>query len=177
MKMVRLLKLMTLTGAVSASVMFLGCGTDNDNGLDYPFEYLGIIEPSGGCEYSSSGEWPAYSGHWESILNAAGSKHNDRAYLDVTINIDGTFSGTYQSYVYDYTWNMPTHIGSIPIQVYNPGLNKKAVCGVIDFDERQGEVSFAGRGQVSFELEIIDGDEMALVFPDSFSYSLANIQY
>ncbi len=175
MKMLRLLQIGMLICGVLSNVTFLGCGSGGGNNNDID-DCIGCDQPVN-CEYSGSGDWPEYSGHWESILNATGDKHNDRAYLDIMINNDGTFSGTYQSYIYDYTWMMNTHMGTFPIPVYNPDGNIKDVCGVIDFDEHQGSVSFEGRGEVSFELNIISSDEWALEFPYDFSYSLANIQY
>lgn len=126
--------------------------------------------------YTSYGEWPQYEGGWKSLNDAAGSKFETWAYLDITINRDGTFSGTYQSYVYSYTWSMPTAWGPIPTPVYTPDGNLKAVAGAIDFTNFSGEVTFQDIGSTPFTLDIHSGDEVAMVFPSDFTYSVANIQ-
>ena len=135
--------------------------------------------PIGGgqcIDYEGEGWWPEYIGPWESIRNAAGSVNSNRAYLDVDIAADGTFSGIYFDYIYDYTWQMPTHMGTIPVSVYNPFGSARRVCGVINFDEKDGIVNFVGIGETTFTLTIHSAESITLGFPSGFHYTSSNIR-
>lgn len=144
---------------------------------------VGCDDLGSGCpEYVGEGFWPAYEGAWQSIQNAAGDKNKDEAYLDIYIESDGTFSGVYYDYVYDYTWQMPTHWGNIPVPVYNPGGQARSICGLINFAEENGIVNFLGVGETTFYLVQYSDDDssytyaddrFSLVFPQNFYYSEA----
>ena len=128
------------------------------------------------CDYESYGLWSSFSGNWKSINDAAGEKHASWAYLNVTLSEDGTFSGTYESYVFDYVYNMPTHMGTIPVPVYNPGGDKNDICGVIDFKNKSGEATFRDIGKISFTLEEHSSNELAFVYSSGFNYTVSNIK-
>ncbi len=125
--------------------------------------------------YDSFGNWPQYSGEWKSITNAAGGKHARWTYLDITIRDDGTFAGRYSSYQYDYTYHMATHMGTIPVQVYNPSGRFRELSGALDFDAGTGIATFVGMDEVRFSIDRISKDELTLRYPSHFHYTTAYI--
>jgi hypothetical protein len=126
--------------------------------------------------YDGYGQWPQQAGHWESIRNAAGSKFESWAYMSIDVAENGTFRGTYRDYEYDYSWDMPTQMGTIPVQVYNPAGPERAVSGAIHFTDDHGEADFAGIGETTFSLNQLSLTEIALIFPTGFAYTVANVQ-
>ncbi|MHB9027837.1 MAG: hypothetical protein ACYC9O_03635 [Candidatus Latescibacterota bacterium] len=126
--------------------------------------------------YEGFGNWPEYAGAWKSIGGAAGVKFRAWSFLNVTISNDGIFSGAYQRYRYDFTYNMSTAIGTVPVEVYNPAGNPKAARGAINFDSKTGVMSFEGIGETTFALEVLSSKEIAFVFPTGFTFTVANIQ-
>lgn len=163
------LQLVTLL--IFTALIFVGC--DSDDGGDPDNDVGNNVDLT---EYVGAGDWPEYQGDWASLVTAAGSKYSSWVYLDVTINRDGTFQGTYESYVYDYTWNMYTAWGIIPTPVYVPDGDSMGVSGVIDFNDLTGEMTFEGIGETTFDVVVFSESEVALSFPDGFYYSVANIQ-
>ncbi len=142
-----------------------GCITDSKDKND-----------SGMPEYKGFGSWPEYTGAWKSLRNAAGSKNSTWAYLEVSIKDDGTFSGAYRKYQYDYTYNMDTAFGSYPVQVYNPSGNPRDIRGAINFGAGTGIATLGGMGETTFTVQVLSRTEVAFIFPTGFGFTVANIQ-
>ena len=84
-----------------------------------------------------------YVGRWVSANDVVGSVNADRAWADITVKADGTFSGRAATYEYAYTWDMPTAWGPIPQPVYMPG-SKSSVRGRLSSD---GSGTFVSGGR------------------------------
>ncbi len=126
--------------------------------------------------YEGYGEWPEYEGHWSSYTQAAGDKHSTWAYLDININEKGVFSGSYRSYKFDYSWDINTHMGTIPVSVYNPAGTAKAISGAINFESSGGLCTFEGKNETAFDLEINSNNELVFLFPAGFDYSVSIVE-
>ncbi len=163
-KMMKTVKPGVLLVALLAAVLASGCIFGNDD-----------KESSGIKQYESFGSWPQYGGKWKSITGAAGSKFARWVYLDITIAEDGRFSGRYSSYQYDYTYNMSTHMGTVPVDVYNPSSSFRDISGALNFGTNTGVATFGGIGETSFTINRISSDEIAFIFPSGFQYTVANV--
>ncbi len=151
--------------AILLSSLIFGCIFNDDS------------DDGGGVKtYDSFGEWPQHEGHWSSIIGAAGDKHSQWAYMDITIDTNGVFSGTYQSYHLDYVYNMETNVGTIPISVYNPGGASKTVNGAIDFENTKGLCTFEGIGESSFEIVFNSNNEIFFIFDPDCLYTHSVIE-
>lgn len=119
---------------------------------------------------------PSYAGEWESIRGAAGHKNALRAFLDITINADHSFNGTYDSYMHLYTLNMPTAWGmTIAVPSYGPVGNSQPVSGRIDIATMTGTANFTGIGTTTFAVEREEGG-LSFDFPSGFRYTSAYVE-
>ncbi len=137
------------------SLFLISCEKDNNKSMSY----------------KSYGHWPEYQGRWASIRNAAGNVNSNMVFLNISIDEDALFSGTYQRYDFDYTWQMPTHMGTIPVSVYNPGGTESKVNGAIDFGNNMGKAFFEGLGETSFTLDPNSVYEIGISFSGGFQFS------
>lgn len=125
--------------------------------------------------YDSFGSWPQYAGNWESMRQVVGSRSIDDVYLDIKIEDNGLFSGTYQSYM--QTGTMPISIGIVTVYepVYDPDGNKKNVNGALDFDNDYGIATFAGLGEIEFTIYRASSSELKFTFPSDFTYDFCEL--
>ena len=127
-------------------------------------------------KYDSFGNWPDYAGSWHSGNQLVGEKWANAAYLNITINNDGTFEGTYEGYYQSGSMGINVGIITVYYPVYDPDGEKQDIYGALDFDNDNGIGTFGDTDDVTFSLTVDTDGEIWFFFDSGFEYDMGYVE-